>query len=296
MNEKLLTIFSPVYNRADKIQNLYQSLVAQTNRNFVWMIVNDGSKDDIDIVINSFIKEKKINIQYYKQINQGKHVAHNFGVAHCETSFFTCVDSDDILLSNAVEEIVDFINKNITALTNIGISGIVAYRGYTATEKIGLYPSSLEAASLSELYLNKGMTGDTFLIFKTSVIRSYPFPVFKGENFLRESIAYDLIDIKYRYLLLAKILYISEYCADGLTKNASKLELKAPLGAALFRYHEAKKTKDLKHKIRNFAAYVFFSRLAHNEKECRKKLRFKYPFYWLLSFSGFIKYRKLFKE
>lgn len=88
MNEKLLTIFSPVYNRSDKIKNLYQSLVEQTNRDFIWMVVDDGSKDDIDEVIGSFIEENKLEIQYYKQENQGKHVAHNFGVAHCNTQYF----------------------------------------------------------------------------------------------------------------------------------------------------------------------------------------------------------------
>lgn len=164
------------------------------------------------------------------------------------------------------------------------------------SEKVGDYPVSVEPSSLSDLYSHKGMTGDTFLIFKTSVIKEYPFPVFKGERFLRESISYDLIDKKYKYLLLAKILYICEYCDDGLTKNASKLELNAPLGAALFRYHEAEKAPNARQKIRNLIAYAFFSRVGHNEIECRKRLGLRYPIYWLLSFSGYIRYRRFIKE
>lgn len=295
MNKKKLTIFTPVYNRSDKITNLYKSLVNQTNQEFIWLIVNDGSTDCIDSVVDSFVKEKIVEIKYYSQENQGKHVAHNYGVAHCETEYFACVDSDDALLPNAVDEILTFINDNDVLINKNSICGVVSYRGFDSNKKIGKYPNSTEPSSLSDLYLLQGMTGDTFLIFKTKILSLYPFPVFKGERFLRESVSYDLIDKKYQYLILDKILYLCTYYDDGLTKNASKLELIAPLGAALFRYQEAEKAQNMKVKIRNLVAYVFFSRIAHNEKECKKRLGIKYPIYWFLSFSGYIKYKDLMK-
>lgn len=295
MENSKLTIFTPVYNRADKIVNLYKSLVMQTITDFIWMIVDDGSSDNIDDIIESFIKESNLNIKYYKQKNQGKHVAHNFAVKHCNTDFFVCVDSDDTLLPYAVEDILKYIDVNRVNLNDNSICGILAYRGYSDKNKIGEYPNDLSPSSLNELYYYKGMSGDTLLVFKTNVIKEFPFPVFKNENFLRESISYDLIDISYKYLILNKILLICEYYDDGLTKNASKLEINSPLGAALFRYHEAKKSITKKSKIRNYIAYVFFSRLGHNIKECRNHLGLLFPIYYLLSFSGFIKYRKYLK-
>ena len=296
MKKNKLTIFTPVYNRAEKIRNLYESLVNQTVCDFTWMIVDDGSKDNIDEAVESFLENKKIDIKFYKQENQGKHVAHNFGVAHCNTQYFACVDSDDILLPCAVEEILNYISENAAIVEGTLISGIVSYRGYSEIKKIGHYPNSLSPASMSELYNLRGMTGDTFLIFKTEIIKKYPFPVLKGEKFLRESIAYDLIDENYKYAILNKIIYICEYCDDGLSKNASSLEMKSPCGAALFRYHEAQKAKTRKVKVRNLIAYVFFSRIGHNTVECKKKLGAIYPVYWLFSFSGYIKYRKVLKE
>ncbi len=296
MKETKLTIFTPVYNRAEKIKNLYVSLINQTVQDFVWIIVDDGSQDNIDEVVESFKNAGKININYYSQKNQGKHVAHNFGVTHCDTRFFVCVDSDDALLPYAVEEILNYIDENEKKLNEPLIAGILAYRGYSENEKIGEYPDSLSPASLAELYDCRKMTGDTVLVFKTEVIKKYPFPVFEGERFLRESIAYDLIDEKYKYLILDKILQTGEYCDDGLSKNASSLEIKSPLGAALYRYHESKKAKNIKSKMRNLTAYVFFSKIGRNTMECRKKLGIVYPIYWLLSISGYIKYRKMLEE
>ena len=294
MNDNLLTIFTPVYNRARNIRDLYESLVGQTNQYFTWIIVDDGSQDDIDTTVNSFISEKKLNIKYYKQKNQGKHVAHNNGVKCCDTSFFTCVDSDDILVDHAVEIIYEFIEKNKSAICQDKIGGIVAYKGYSKNEKVGEYPIEIaQPHSLSDLY-NNGMTGDTMLIFKTDVIRKYPFPVFTGERFLRESIAYDSIDENYKYMILGEILYLCEYLDDGLSKNAPRLEMESPLGAALFRYHEAEKAKKHISRVRNLIAYVFFSRKGNNTKECRKKLGIRYPFYWIMSFVGYIWYKKYF--
>lgn len=295
MKEIKLTIFTPVYNRVEKIRNLYKSLVNQTVHEFTWMIVDDGSKDNIDEEVEAFLREEKIDIKYYKQKNQGKHVAHNFAVANCTTDFFTCVDSDDILLPNSVEELMIYIDENIDAINKESIAGVLSYKGYSETEKIGSYPKALSPASLSELYSFRGMTGDTFLIFKTKIVKRFPFPVFEGEKFLRESISYDLMDVDHKYLILDKILCICEYCDDGLSKNASRLEVKSPCGAALFRYHEAQKAKSKKVKMRNFTAYVFFSRIGHNTSECRKKLGVRYPLYWLLSFSGYIRYKDVLK-
>ena len=64
---KKLVIFTPAYNRANLLDRLYNSLVKQTNKDFTWFIVDDGSKDNTEEVVNSFIKENKIDIVYKKK-------------------------------------------------------------------------------------------------------------------------------------------------------------------------------------------------------------------------------------
>lgn len=69
----MVTIFTPTYNRAYIIGKLYGSLLEQTDRNFEWLIVDDGSTDNTRELIGSFIREDRISIRYFRQENGGKH-------------------------------------------------------------------------------------------------------------------------------------------------------------------------------------------------------------------------------
>ena len=75
-----ITIFTPAYNRAYILPVLYASLLKQTDSNFEWVIVDDGSSDNTEELVHSWISEDKIPINYKKQLNQGKHIAINTGV------------------------------------------------------------------------------------------------------------------------------------------------------------------------------------------------------------------------
>ena len=62
---ELIAIVTPTYNRANLLNNLYQSLVNQTSNNFKWYIVDDGSTDNTEELCNNFIQQNKIEIEFY---------------------------------------------------------------------------------------------------------------------------------------------------------------------------------------------------------------------------------------
>ena len=106
MNDmELLCIFTPTYERAFCLPNLFESLKQQKALNFRWLIVDDGSTDNTEEVVESFMAASPFPIEYIKQENGGKQRAHNTGVAHCENELFFCVDSDDVLPPHVTEEI-----------------------------------------------------------------------------------------------------------------------------------------------------------------------------------------------
>ena len=66
-----VTVFTPTYNRGYLLKNAYQSLKNQTNKNFTWFIVDDGSTDQTETLVKHWMDEKHIKIKYVKQKKQG---------------------------------------------------------------------------------------------------------------------------------------------------------------------------------------------------------------------------------
>ena len=176
-----LTIFTPTYNREKYLKRLYTSLINQSNRNFKWIIVDDGSKDNTEYIVNEFINEKKLDIIYKKQSNSGKHIAHNKGVELTETELFFCVDSDDYLPENSVELILNTWNSRDPKKKCIGI---VALRGYFDGNIMeNAMPQGIKYSTLSDLYNIYGKKGETALIYKTEYLKINLFPKFENEKF-----------------------------------------------------------------------------------------------------------------
>ena len=81
MKERKLTIFTPIYNRAYCLNNCYQSMRRQKNKRFVWIIVDDGSTDNLESLVSEWIvEESEFQIEYYRKENGGMYTAylHNF--------------------------------------------------------------------------------------------------------------------------------------------------------------------------------------------------------------------------
>ncbi|MED4006494.1 glycosyltransferase family 2 protein [Priestia aryabhattai] len=249
-----LTIFTPTYNRGYIIRNCYESLCRQSNKDFLWLIVDDGSTDNTEDIINSFINEDKIKIIYHKQKNSGKHVAHNKGVLMCETEMFVCVDSDDYLSVDAVQ-IIHETWPNIE--NDKSLAGIIALRGEDAQQAIGTrMPRNIERSSILNLYEKYKFKGDTILIFKTAILKKYLFPVFEGEKFVTEAVVYDQISQKYDMKLVDKVLYLCEYLDDGYSKNILSVHKKNPKGYMFYLTQKVENAKKFRDKYKAVAYYI----------------------------------------
>lgn len=111
MNEKKISVFTPAFNRMGTLPQLYESLVEQTYKNFEWIIIDDGSTDGTEELVNSWIIERRIDIVYKKQSNNGKHIAMNNAVSLATGYFITVVDSDDFLKKEALKILIDAWNE-----------------------------------------------------------------------------------------------------------------------------------------------------------------------------------------
>lgn len=282
MNKKIvLTIFTPTYNRAYILPKLYQSLCLQSNQNFMWLVINDGSTDNTNDLVESWIKENKISIQYITTENGGKQRAHNCAVEACETELFCCVDSDDFLTSNAIEEILchwENVKNDET------LAGVVALRGKDENTPIGnKLPNNMVKSSLSDLYKKHGFKGDTMLIFRTDILRQFPFVVCEGEKFMGEGYVYIQIDQKYSLSLLNRILYICQYLDDGYTNNTNNLIRNNPKSYLLEKELELRFEKSLK---RRCIIAITFDSVCFLIKDI--KSMFSKPIFILMIIPGYL--------
>lgn len=254
INNKLITVFTPTYNRGYIIESLYNSLLKQTCQDFKWIIVDDGSSDNTEEKVLSWINEKKLDITYFKQDNSGKHVAHNKGVELCDTEYFFCIDSDDHLTEEAIEKIKSAIKKEKEFEDTCGI---IFRRGYNKKKVIGKKVDFNNILiSTTDLYERKKFSGDLALIYRTQILKQYLFPVFEGEKFVTEAVIYDRIALKYKMLFIDEIIYIGEYLEDGYTKNIKEVFKKSPNGYKLWLEQRIELEVNCFSKIKKIAVYI----------------------------------------
>lgn len=223
-----MTIFTPTYNRAYILQRVYNSLCVQTDSDFEWLIVDDGSEDDTEHLVKEWIEQNVIPIRYYKQKNGGKQRAHNKGVEMSNTELFVCLDSDDYVTRDFVEQHIKRWNevKNDTT-----IAGIVSLKGYESGKPTGTnIPENLEKTTLMNLYKKLKFRGDATMMYRTELLREFPFVIEPDEKFIGEEYVYNQIDRKYQMAVLPKVLMIVEYLEDGYSRNVRKVTKENPKG------------------------------------------------------------------
>lgn len=215
----MITVMTPTYNRAYILEKAYISLKNQTSYEFEWIIVDDGSLDNTTQLVETWVKEcNDFKITYVKQPNGGKHRAINRAVKMAEYDWFLILDSDDSLANYAVELIHSWI-RDVSKLD--GFAGVAGLRGSNDVAIGGnISKKYIDATNLERKKYN--LLGDKAEIYKTEILRLYPFPEFDGENFIRESAVWDHIAKDgYKLRWYNEIIYYCEYIADGLTKNTN---------------------------------------------------------------------------
>lgn len=290
MSKKKITVFTPTYNREHTLPRLYISLCQQTNKDFYWLIVDDGSTDNTEAIIKEWISEGNIEIIYYKQENMGKSMAHNKGVELADSELFVCVDSDDYLTDDAVEVI-----SKVWTKAKPNDVGILAFR--RTTDKLITTIKSHQKnirTTLKNAYDNLGLSGDTMLVFKTNIVKKYRFPYIDGEKFVPESYIYDLIDKDGNLMLIKKALYVCEYLDDGYTNNMARLLKNNPKGYIEYINQRLRFDNGIKAKFLDSIRYVAITKVIKNFHTMENAV---YPLFTILAYPfGVLLYVRRYKN
>lgn len=227
-----ITVFTPTYNRAYILENLYRSLQRQSFQDFEWLVVDDGSGDDTDCLVAGWMAEENpFPIRYVRQENGGKCRAINHGLKLAQGELFFTVDSDDYLTDDALEKVDRWERELPKDGKFCGFAG-----------NLGTAPDTTPNTPLPGEYYDGNafdrygiVDGERAMVFYTAVHRQYLYPEFPGEKFMTEGVAWNrMAQDGYKLRFFNDIIWIYEFKADGLTKAGYDLFLNNPQGTGLF--------------------------------------------------------------
>lgn len=217
-----LSIITATYNRGYCLVNIYESILRNSRFNEVeWILVDDGSDDNTEELVDMWIREKKLKINFLKKKNGGKTSAIKMGFDSNPTGEYTFVlDSDDYLSDNAL----DIILKELNVLSDKYI-GILGLKSYTNGKVVGERFSLSESNYIDLYFGKKSIKSDKLFVIKTNLYKDcYELP-FENEKFLPDNIPYINANSKGLYKLINEVLYLGDYLEDGMTSNVVKMAL-----------------------------------------------------------------------
>lgn len=223
-----ITVFTPAYNRADLLPRCYHSMQRQTNSNFIWMIIDDGSTDNTESLVNTWLQEENpFQLQYYKKENGGLHTAYNEAIAHIETELCVCIDSDDYMPDDAIEKILDFWDQ----YGSDQYAGIVGLDYYLDDTIIGDPLPEQKSVNLIDLLIGKYpiINGDRTNVVRTELYKKVaPMQVFPGEKNFNPHYMHLQLSKDYDFLVLNENLRYVEYQPTGMGSNMYKQYKNSP--------------------------------------------------------------------
>lgn len=163
--QKTISIVVAIFNRKDELFELLNSLIAQTDKDFEVIIVDDGSFVDLLPTVETF--KEMLNIHYFKKANSGPGLSRNYGANRAKNDWLVFVDSDVIVEKDYIENI----KKNLEKTECAAFGGAdKAHKGFNILQKAISY-------SMTSVFTTGGIRGS-----KKAVTRFQPRSFNMGVN------------------------------------------------------------------------------------------------------------------
>ena len=292
-----MTVFTSTYNRSNTLPRTYQSLCRQTDKDFEWLIVDDGSTDNTEELVNKWIKtDKQISIRYIKKQNEGFHTGYNTAIANMDSELAVCIDSDDYMPNDAVEKIhrcwLEHGSKKFGGIIGLdyGVNGKVIG---------GKIPDGIGIINLIKLAQNKYdiAKGDKKIVVRVDLYKSVaPMKVFKGEKYFNPHYMHLMISKKYDFIALNECICIVDYQKNGMGSNMFRQYKNSPNSFLEIRkLHLSFEDETLTRQFRNGVHFVSSALLSHrflkefNESSRKILLISCFPFGVMLALVTIVK-------
>lgn len=287
-----ISIVTPTYNRESLLPKLYDSIVGNSSYGveieIEWLIMDDGSTDCTKALVDKWKEEKKIEIKYYFQENQGKMVAINKVIKEATGDLIVECDSDDYFTKNAFEIIRRAWEEN----KNETDCYAMCFLKYDQDNNNMGNLLKNKKTTMFDLYFKEGENGEKALVFFSPIRKKYCHKLEKKEKFVTEARMYYQMDLDYKILCINEPIMICEYQEEGYSKNMDKQFKENPYG--YYEYFKEILQRDFKgvnfsKRLYVIKHYILFSYLTKQYQSKVIKNWINKVLYYILLLPGWIK-------
>lgn len=173
----LMTIFTPTYNRGDRIHRPFESLMNQDGDvSFEWLVIDDGSTDNTAERIKEFQEKATFPIRYYYKENGGKHRALNMAYTLARGTYFSTLDSDDEFTPNALRDMEkswNYIPEEERDQFGYIMALVVDEKGQLQGKE---FPEEYFESNFLDCRYKLKIHGERIETSRTAVLREFPMP------------------------------------------------------------------------------------------------------------------------
>ena len=226
------SVFTPTRDRAHTLHRVYESLRAQTFRDFEWLIIDNGSSDGTGDLVEGWQQVAAFPIRYVVQENAGVHGSWNRAVAEARGELLLFIRSADTVVANALERF-DGIWRAIPEQDRAGYSGVTVNCVDEHGRLIGTeFPEAVLDSNSSEIRFRYKVKGEKWGFQRIDVMREHPMPVVKGYlGYMPEAIVWRAIGRTYKTRFVNERLRI--YWQDQTTSISGSRMPSRALGGLL---------------------------------------------------------------
>lgn len=277
MSISKISVLTATYNRSEMLTELYDSLVKQTNQNFEWIVVDDGSTDDTVSAMTSIIDKHKeeFRIKFQSQPNGGKHRALNLAMKFALGEVVFIVDSDDVLSADAINSVI----SNWDEYYDDDRVAIVSFLRISREGRLlGQFGDDIKVGSLLDLKYHKNLKGDFAETIRASLLKEIPFPEIPNEKFMSEGWLFKKIALLGKLVVnVPDSIYICDYLEGGLTKSGLVGRLNSPEGMLLNSNLNLRVFTNVKEIVKNIFLYDVYL-ISAKRRGSRITKRFQGPY------------------
>lgn len=257
-HKPFLSIVTPVYNRADLLRNCWESLAAQTDKDFEWIVVDDGSSDGSADTVKS-LPDAGFPVILVEKQNGGKHTALNASHDHIQGAYVLILDSDDRLVETAVAQV----RAGWAQYASQDHIGMVTFlKGRAVDDPSCVADDEGVPVDIMRYQRRCIHSSDCCEVLRAELYTKYPFPVFEGERFLSEGALWNRVSFTHQCVYINSVIYLAEYLEGGLTKSGRSLRIRNPRGGMFTANLNMNRKNFFKRRIKNgllYTCYGFFA-------------------------------------